>query len=114
MKAEIKNKIKNIESLNDFLNFLQNEYKSKECKPGTFIKSTLIYFIADLCKRNNVEITNFENLKNKCIETENIYDFIETIKTNLKQNFDFSYEARKELLYHYITKICLIINLQEK
>lgn len=113
MKIEIRNKLKAVNTLNDYLNFLQTEFKSKECKPGYLSKSTLCYFIADLCKNNSVKIENFETIKNKAIETNNIFDFIEIIKSEINVNFNFSDNAKNEL-FIYTNKICLFINLQTK
>ena len=112
MKTTTRNKINNINTLKDFLNCLQIDFKAKECKPGYLSKSTLIYYIADLCKRNDVNINNFEALKTKCLNSDNIYDFIEILKDEIKENFNFSDNAKKDL-YNYILKIKTFINLQE-
>lgn len=112
MKTTTRNKINNIESLKDFLNCLQSDFKAKECKPGYLSKSTLIYYIADLCKRNNVSINNFEALKIKCLNSDNVHDFINILKDEIKENFNFSESTKKEL-YTYILKIKTFINLQE-
>ena len=113
MKIDTRNKLKAVKTLNEYLNFLQNEFKSKDCKPGYLSKSTLCYFIADLCKNNGVKIPNFETIKNKAIDSNNIFDFIEIIKKELNADFNFSSNAKDEL-FIYTNKICLFINLQIK
>ena len=109
MRTTTSNKLKDVNNLNDYLNFLQSNYQTLICKPGALLKTMLIYTIVSKIGKNAV-IT--DTIKNKCLETNNIDEFINVIKANFDTTKEFSEQA-KNGLESDTNKLTIIVGLQE-
>lgn len=88
MKQSNQVKIENVKTLKEFLNVLQTEFKTEECKPSRFIKSTLIYTLISKLSAQNVIVTSA--IKTRATETESIQEFINVVKANFNCEQQFT------------------------
>jgi hypothetical protein len=96
MKQETIKKIGNCKTLEDYLKCLQENFNTLECKPGRFIKSTLIYSLSSKLNAQSPLIT--ERIKIKALESENIAEFIKLIQANFNTKQLFSVKALGNLV----------------
>lgn len=111
MKQTTSNKIKDVKTLENFLNVLESEFKCSECTPGRLVKDTLIRTILSKLSGSNVFVN--ENVRIKCLEAKNIAEFIKIIKANFNINVQFTDKAI-EKLESDLKALMLITGLKEK
>lgn len=110
MKQTTAIKISTANTLGEYLSALQECYNTKECKPGRFKKSTLIFAL--MSKLNGQNQFSITNVKNKALEAENIFEFIEIIKNNFNTGAVISENAKKTLIQD-TEKLLAIIPMEE-
>jgi len=110
MKPTTESKIKNTNTLNEYLNVLLQNFACENCKPGRFVKSTLIYNIT--AKLSPQSALLIQAMKIRAMETENIKHFIEVIQANFNTNQIFT-ENAKLLLVENTKSLLLLTGLKE-
>lgn len=110
MKTKIQNRIKEVKTLNDFLNVLQSEFKTAECKPGRFVKATVIHLLIDKLQGQNVIVT--QAIKTRVLESESIEHFIKIVQAHF--NCDQLLTGSKEKLISDTEKLQALTGLKEK
>lgn len=96
MKQTTIKKLNEVKTLNDYLNFLQSEFKTAECKPGRFVKSTVIHLLITKLNGQNLIVT--EAIKQKALEATSIEHFIKIVQDNFNTNQLFSLGALGNLV----------------
>ena len=109
MKQATEIKIKNVKTLNEFLNVLNSEFKTVECKPSHFIKVTLIYTL--ISKLNGQSIVIPANVKAEATQAPNISEFINVIKLNFNCEQKFT---NTNNLISDTNKLLILTGLKEK
>jgi hypothetical protein len=103
------NKIENAKNLSEYFNILQENFNCENCKPGRFIKATLCYTILNKIGPQGPEVT--DKIKNLCLDTPNIKEFIEV----LKQNFNCeNIKITPGTIIKETKNLILLINLKDK
>lgn len=96
MKTTTIQKIEKVITLNDFLNVLESEFKTEECKPGRLTKGIVINLITSKLSGQNPIL--IQALKVKALEAENIKEFIKIIRKEYNGEQNFTETAKAELV----------------
>lgn len=89
-------KLRSVTTLKDYLDTLQSNFKTKDCKPGRLIKYTLVHTILNKLDKKDYSVN--DELKNKAMDAENIDIFINVIKNNFDTSIQFSERAKENLI----------------
>lgn len=96
MKTTTVQKIEKVVTLNDFLNILESDFKTEECKPGRLTKGIVINLITSKLSGQNPILINA--LKVKALEAENIKEFIKIIRREYNGDQNFTEAAKAQLV----------------
>lgn len=95
MKQTTINKLKEVKTLEDYLNVLQQDFETKSCKPGRLIRHTLFNTIVSTLQLKNPILLH--TLKCKALECDSLDHFIETIKKNFNVKQSITDKAKTNL-----------------
>lgn len=96
MKQTTIKKIESVTTLNEYLDVLESEFKTEECKPGRLTKGIVINMLtAKLTAQNPILI---QGLKVKALEADSIKSFIKTIRSNYNGEQNLSDLAKAQLV----------------
>lgn len=100
-----------VKTIDNFLDHVLENYDTDNCAPGKFLKGTLTYSILDLMQTAS-PITK-ERVKMRCVESENITELINSIKSGMNCNYTFQpHELAK--LPAKLEMLCTMISLKKK
>jgi len=88
MKTETKIKLEQVKNLGEYLEVLKTSFNCVECKPGNFVKATLIFTL--MKKLNITDASIINKVKNMVLQSKNISEFTEILKNNFDCNLPFS------------------------
>lgn len=96
MKTTTIQKINNANTLNEYLDILESEFKTEECKPGRLTKGIIINMITSKLSAQNPIL--IQGLKVKALETDSIKEFIKVIRKEYNGEQIFTETAKAQLV----------------
>lgn len=102
-------KTNDIKTVSDLLEYLEENYNTKECSPSAFTKTIIINNIIAKVGLNPL-LSN--TLRAKCLQSNTVNEFIQAIKNNTKTDTKLTY-VNVTKLESDIKNIVLIAGLKE-
>lgn len=111
MKTTTIKQIQSVNTLNDYLTVLQNNFNCEACKIGLLVRHTLINTLLNKLSGTNVIVN--QAIKAKAVQAETVKQFIDIVKANFNTNNLFTESAKKNLVSDTET-LLLLTRLKEK
>jgi hypothetical protein len=109
MKPQTQKEIENVKTLKEYFEVIEKNFNTLECKPGNFVKATLVYVIVSKLSGTNILVS--DEVRQKVSDSKNIQEFIDIIKLNFNLNNQIT--NTKQLVYD-LEKLLRLTNLKEK